>query len=103
MQDADALCPGLLADLDEFVAGALRPGRHHAAVGMPDGTETLPVSGVAPDRPVLQQGSDQAVVFDLGLASGHAGVPSEYVRVISETYPYLARLPRHVRSEISGG
>src|SRR5262249_47801511 len=44
---------------------------HHAAVRMPDGTETLPVAGIAPDNPVLQQLPDEAVVFKLGLASRH--------------------------------
>src|SRR3954453_6987457 len=74
MQDADAPGPGLLADFDELVAGALRPGRHHAAVRMPDGAETLPVARIAPDRPVLQQFPDQAIVFNLGVTSGHADV-----------------------------
>src|SRR6478752_2312721 len=74
MQDADTLGPGLLADFDELVAGALRPGRHHAAVRMPDGAEALPVAGIAPDRPVLQQFTDQAIVFNLGVTSGHRHV-----------------------------
>src|SRR5699024_8149193 len=71
MQDADALGPGLLADLDELITGALRPGRHHAPVGMPDGAEALPIAGIAPDSPVLHQLADLPDVFDFGGCSGH--------------------------------
>ena len=62
VQDADAAVPALLADTDEFLVGALPPGRHHAAVLVPDGAEAIPVSGVAPDRPVLDQFADLAAV-----------------------------------------
>ena len=73
-------------DFDEFVAGALRPGRHHAAVGMPDGAETLPIAGIAPDRPVLQQCPDQAIVFNLAVASGHCG---GFLRVLYRRHTHI--------------
>ena len=55
MQDADPALPARLVHGDEFVAGALGPGRHHHTVRVPDGAEALPVAGVAPDCPVLDQ------------------------------------------------
>ena len=54
---------------------ALEPGRHHEAVVVPDGGEALPVAGVAPQRPVLDQLADQlAVVAHTTVASGGAGI-----------------------------
>ena len=50
--------PGL-AHRDELVRRSLRPGRHHAAVVEPDGAEPLPVTGVAPDDPVLDELPDR--------------------------------------------
>src|SRR5678816_2609307 len=55
MQDADALRPAFLRHANEFLGGPLKPRRHHDAVVVPDGRETLPVSSVTPDCPVLDQ------------------------------------------------
>ena len=49
----------LAADLDERLGRALEPGRGHPAVVVPDGREALPVAGVAPQRPVLDDGPDR--------------------------------------------
>ena len=48
VQDADALGPAFLAEGDKVIAGALRPGGHHAPVWVPDGAEAFPVARVAP-------------------------------------------------------
>ena len=63
------LFEALAADADEFVGGALDPGRHHHPVVVPDGAEALPVAGVAPDRPVLDQLADQQPVLKLSVHS----------------------------------
>src|SRR3954454_5040562 len=104
MQDADTLGPGLLADFDKLVAGALRPGRHHAAVRVPDRAKTLPVSGIAPDRPVLQQFPDQAVIFDLGVTSGHADVSLGICfSNADEAYPHRRSLPSRANRGVGRG
>ena len=46
------------ADTDELVGRSLKPRRHHPPVVVPDGAEALPVAGVAPERPVLDQVPD---------------------------------------------
>ena len=52
------LVVAFLADLDEVLVGALKPGRPHLAFLVPDGAETVPQPGVAPERPVLDQRAD---------------------------------------------
>src|SRR6185503_19552815 len=56
--DPDALLPSRLAHRDELVGRALRPGRHHAAVVVPDRAEPLPVARVTEDHPALDQLAD---------------------------------------------
>src|SRR5260370_37358798 len=68
MQDADASVPALAADADEFVAAALEPGRHHAAVVVPDRAEALPVARVAPHGPVLDKLADREPILPLRLS-----------------------------------
>ena len=53
------LRPAFLRDADELVGRPLEPGRHHHAVVVPDGAKALPVAGVAPHRPVLDQLADR--------------------------------------------
>ena len=43
---------------DELVGRPLEPGRHHPAVVVPDAAEALPVAGVAPDDPALDDVAD---------------------------------------------
>src|SRR5438045_4592531 len=65
VQNRDAFGPAVLAHLDEFVGGALGPGRHHPAIVEPDGAEPLPVAGVAPNHPVFDQIPDDKAVSQL--------------------------------------
>ena len=55
VEDPHPALEALPADADELVRGALEPGRHHAAVVVPDRPEAVPVAGVAPDDPVLDE------------------------------------------------
>src|SRR5215470_19607625 len=55
MQDPHPPREAFLAHPDEILGRPLEPGGHHPAVGVPDGPEPRPVTGVAPDRPVLDQ------------------------------------------------
>src|SRR5665213_1346880 len=59
MQDPRAALEPFAAGADELVRGSLEPRRHHPAVVVPDGAEPLPIAGVAPDRPVLDQLADR--------------------------------------------
>src|SRR5258705_2922242 len=70
MQDAHPALIALLAHLDEFIRRALKPGRHHAPVVVPDGAETVPHERVTPNGPILDQVADGAPVIDF--ASTHA-------------------------------
>ena len=40
----------------------LEPGRRHPAVFMPDGRKAVPVAGIAPEHPVLDDLADGALV-----------------------------------------
>src|SRR5207344_1966142 len=62
VEDAHAVLEALAADADEVVARPLEPGRHHPAVVVPDRAEPLPVAGVAPDDPVLDEAPDPGLV-----------------------------------------
>ena len=59
VQDARPALEALPADLDERLGRALEPGGGHPPVVVPDGPEALPVAGVAPQRPVLDDGPDR--------------------------------------------
>src|SRR4029077_8898172 len=63
MQDAHAARPTVLVCCDELLEAALKPGRHHAPVGMPHSAEEVPQPRVAPDRPVLHQFTDDAFIL----------------------------------------
>src|SRR6185295_2427135 len=62
VEDADPALPALAADADELVRLSLEPRRHHPAVVVPDGSKALPVAGVAPHDPVLDQVADRHAV-----------------------------------------
>src|SRR5665213_93112 len=62
VHDAHAAVVAFLADLDEFLESALKPGRPHMAVAMPDRAETVPHARIAPQRPVLDQRADGQAV-----------------------------------------
>src|SRR5215469_5330843 len=53
MQNADASLPAFSTHSQELLTRALKPCGRHAAADMPDGAELFPVSGVAPDSPVV--------------------------------------------------
>ena len=72
VQDLHALLPPRLAPGDELVGRPLGPRRHHPPVVPPDRAEPLPVAGVAPDDPVLDQLADLQAV---GLAHGRDTSP----------------------------
>src|SRR5205085_3007116 len=63
MQNAHAARPAVLVCFDELLEATLKPGRHHAPVGMPYGAEMIPQPCVAPDRPVLHQFADDAFIL----------------------------------------
>src|SRR5579883_751423 len=75
MQDAHAALVAILAHPDEFIRGALKPGRHHAPVVMPDSAETVPHERVAPDGPVLNQVADGAAIVGFAVAHAVLGWP----------------------------
>jgi len=76
MVDAHAPLVAFLVGADEFLVGALEPGRPHAPFRMPDGAETVPLKTVAPDRPVLDQFADGELVGKLLAQGGHSSAPS---------------------------
>src|SRR3989338_1481340 len=55
MQNHDAPVEALPADFDEILGGPLKPRGRHPALGMPHRGEALPVSGVAPQDPVVDR------------------------------------------------
>ena len=59
------LAQPILVDSDKLVAGALRPNRHHTSVRALDDAEAHPISGFAPDDPILQPLGNQTAVFNL--------------------------------------
>ena len=61
------------------VGRALEPGGHHLAVVVPDRAEALPVAGVAPDDPVLDQLANRLPVGSVG----HGSMLSTAVRTYS--------------------
>src|SRR2546421_10868969 len=65
MQDAHALLVTFLAYLDEFVARALKPGRHHLPVLVPNRAETVPHPRVAQHGPVLDKLANSEAVEQL--------------------------------------
>src|SRR4051812_39947984 len=62
MQDAYAARVTFLAHLDELVARALKPGRHHPPVIVPNVAEAVPHSRIAQHRPVFDQLADGEAV-----------------------------------------
>ena len=62
VKNADAALEPGAADLDELLRGTLKPRRRHPAIVVPDGREALPVSGIAPQRPVLDHFSNRELV-----------------------------------------
>ena len=72
VEDPHAALETLAAHFDEFVAATLEPRRHHAPVLMPDGAESIPVAGVSPDDPILQQlANGPAVCLFVARMGGH--------------------------------
>ena len=67
VQDAHTLVEAGAAHLDELLRRALEPGRHHAPVGVPDGAEPLPVAGIAPHHPVLDDLADRQPLQHFGM------------------------------------
>ena len=55
VHEAHAASQAFLADLDEFLVGALEPGRPHPAFLVPERAETVPQAGVAPHHPVFDR------------------------------------------------
>src|SRR5205823_12332597 len=64
MQNADAAVPAFTTDLYEACCRALEPGRHHPAIVVPYGAKALPIAGVAPQRPVLDDLADGEPIKD---------------------------------------
>src|ERR1019366_9975027 len=67
VKDAHAPRPALLVGPDELFAGSLKPRRHHPAIAVPNATEPLPIPGIAPEYPILDQLAYQQTVrhFDI--------------------------------------
>src|SRR5436190_13286202 len=53
MENAHAPIETLAADFNKLFRRSLKPGGRHPAVGVPDGTESFPITSIAPERPVL--------------------------------------------------
>jgi hypothetical protein len=70
MQDAHAARPAFVVDLDELFEAALKPRRHHAPFGVPDGTKAVPQPRVAIDGPGVHEFADDEFV---GGGVGHCG------------------------------
>jgi hypothetical protein len=62
VDDPHAIGVAFLAGGDKFLRRALKPGRPHLAVRMPDGAEAVPQQAVAEHRPVLDQLADRELV-----------------------------------------
>src|SRR5688500_16420999 len=63
MQDHYAAVERRAAHVDEFVGGALEPGGGHPPAFVPAGAKALPVAGVAPHRPVVDDLDDRQPVL----------------------------------------
>src|SRR5205807_3579109 len=72
MQNAHAPIPAFPAHADEVARGPLKPRRHHVAVLVPNRSEALPVSAVAPDHPVLEEFANGLFVGGLMI---HSRIP----------------------------
>ena len=59
VKNIDAAVEAFLADANEFVRRSLKPGGHHVAVVMPHAAEPFPIAGVAPEHPVVHDGSNR--------------------------------------------
>lgn len=55
MEDTDAFLPTFFADSNEIRCEALEPGRTHPTVLMPNRLEPIPIPGIAPHGPVLDE------------------------------------------------
>jgi hypothetical protein len=91
VQDPDAALEALPADADELGRRPLEPGRHHAAVLVPDGAEALPVAGVAPDGPVLDQLADALPVVGHVRIVARAGMRRRPFYDLGSTHPQVPR------------
>ena len=47
---------------DELIASSLKPSRAHKAIVVPNGSEPLPLGGIAPENPILDQLSNRHFV-----------------------------------------
>jgi hypothetical protein len=64
-RNAHALGEPLLADPHEIPRRPLKPGGGHPAFLVPDGGKTLPIAGIAPHRPVLDEVADGEAIEEL--------------------------------------
>src|SRR5471030_305845 len=71
MKNANATLVALQVRRDELLVGALEPGCPHAAFGVPDRAEAIPLKTVPPHRPVLDQLSDRQLVEDITFYRRH--------------------------------
>src|SRR5688572_33269885 len=62
MDDADAAFEAGFARLLKFLRRALEPGGGHPGIVVPDRGEALPVAGVAPEHPVIDDLDDREAV-----------------------------------------
>ena len=81
VEDPHAARPALLVHLDELVGRALEPGGHHPPGQVPNGAEALPVPGVAPQHPILDQLANLESL-GRGAHGGPYGAASERGRTI---------------------
>src|SRR5262249_52678166 len=65
MQDAHTAPPAFLTDTNELIGSPLKPGRHHAPIGIPYLPKSLPEASVTPDHPIFEQIAYLTVVFRL--------------------------------------
>src|SRR5215472_15355301 len=81
MQDAYAARPAFIVNFNEFLKAALKPGRHHATIRVPDGAEAIPQPCVAPHGPVFHEFADHDFI---GGDVGHCGQTILSIVIASE-------------------
>ncbi len=65
MQDTHPLANPSWLTRDEIPRRPLKPGGGHPALFVPDGGKALPVTGIAPHRPVLEEVADGETIEEL--------------------------------------
>ncbi len=63
MQDVYALVPAFSADADELRCGPLKPGRRHPSIVVPNGSKAVPIAGIPPHHPILDQIANGGAVY----------------------------------------